>query len=150
MARKSSVPDSVSKYRPCKCVRFRNDGNGIYRVYKYSAVKLTSGNWSSDYGYLIGKIIDGVGFFPNKRYLKELESEKRARFSDETTDLEYGNYALLQFLSQDVLEKLSSCFPAERAFQIYTYGLILCAHGFIYLDQIDEYSYEVTLCQEGN
>ena len=142
MARKSSVPDSVSKYRPCKCVRFRNDGNGIYRVYKYSAVKLTSGNWSSDYGYLIGKIIDGVGFFPNKRYLKELESEKRARFSDETTDLEYGNYALLQFLSQDVLEKLSSCFPAERAFQIYTYGLILCAHGFIYLDQIDEYYQE--------
>ena len=72
MAQKSSVPESVSKYRPCKCVRFRNDGNGVYRVYKYSAVKLASGNWSSDYGYLIGKIIDGVGFFPNKRYLKEL------------------------------------------------------------------------------
>ena len=70
MARKSSLPEEVTRYKPCKCARIRNDG-GIYRVYKYSAVKLASGEWSSDYGYLIGKIIPGEGFFPNKGYQKE-------------------------------------------------------------------------------
>ena len=52
VARKSSLPEEVTRFKPCKCARIRNDG-GIYRVYKYSAVKLASGEWSSDYGYLI-------------------------------------------------------------------------------------------------
>ena len=68
MARKSSIPDSILQYVPCKCCRLRNDGD-VYRVYKYSAIKLPSGKWSSDYGYLIGKILPEKGFFPNKRYL---------------------------------------------------------------------------------
>ena len=142
MARKSTIPDSVSRYKPCKCVRLRNDGNGVYRVYRYSAVKLSSGNWSSNYGSLIGKIIDGVGFFPNKKYQKELESQEKEHFSDETTDLEYGNYAMLQALSKDILEKLKKFFPGERAEQIYTYSLILCANGFVHIDQVDEYFQE--------
>ena len=66
MARKSSIPDSILQYVPCKCCRIRNDGD-VYRVYKYSAIKLPSGKWSSNYGYLIGKILPEKGFFPNKR-----------------------------------------------------------------------------------
>ena len=142
MARKSTIPDGVTKYKPCKCTRLRNDGNGVYRVYKYSAIKLASGKWSSDYGYLIGKIIENEGFFPNKRYLKELEAEKKILFSDETTDLSYGKYALLQSLSQDVLDLLKQCFPGERSIQIYCYSLILCANGFVHLDQVDEFFQE--------
>lgn len=76
MGRKSSIPAEIQQYRPCKCTRLRNDGNGIYRVYKYSAVQLPSGEWSNDWGYLIGKIIAGQGFFPNKRYQAELEAQK--------------------------------------------------------------------------
>ena len=142
MPRKSSIPEEILQYKPCKCTRLRDDGNGIYRVYKYSAVKLPNGNWSSDWGYLIGKIIAGEGFFPNKRYQQELEAEKATRFSDAITDLAYGQYALLQVLSADILEKLKECFLPERAVQIYTYGLILCANGFIHLDQVDEFYQE--------
>lgn len=142
MGRRSSVPEAIQQYRPCKCTRLRNDGNGVYRVYKYSAVQLPSGEWSNDWGYLIGKIIEGKGFFPNKRYQAELEAQKKERFSDATTDVAYGQYALLQYLSKDVFEKLNNCFLPERAAQIYTYALILCANGFIHLDQIDEFYQE--------
>ena len=142
MSRKSSIPEEILKYRPCKCTRIRNDGNGVYRVYKYSAIQLPGGEWSNDWGYLIGKIIAGEGFFPNKRYQKELEEQKKERFSDRITDLSYGQYALLQFLSRDVLEKLKDCFLPERATQIYTYGLILCANGFVHLDQVNEFYIE--------
>ena len=142
MARKSSIPEEILQYRPCKCTRLRNDGNGVYRVYKYSATKLPNGEWSNDWGYLIGKIVANEGFFPNKRYQKELEVQKEERFSDAITDLAYGQYALLQVLSEDVLEKLNNCFLPERAAQIYTYGLILCANGFVHLDQVDEFYQE--------
>ena len=142
MGRKSSIPDEILQYRPCKCTRLRDDGNGVYRVYKYTATKLPNGDWSNDWGYLIGKIVANEGFFPNKRYQKELEAQKKVRFSDVTTDVAYGQYALLQFLSQDVLAKLKDCFLPERAAQIYTYGLILCANGFVHLDQVDEFYQE--------
>lgn len=141
MARKSSLPDSVLQYVPCKCCRIRND-NGVYRVYKYSAIKLPSGSWSSDYGYLIGKILPEKGFFPNKRYLKELEGQGKISFPDGITDVAYGQYALLIFLSGDVLERLEKYFPFERAAQIYSYSIIMCANGFLYMDQIDDFFQE--------
>ena len=62
----ASIPDEISKFRPCKCTRIVND-NGTYRVYKYTAVKLPSGKWSNGSQYLIGKIVPGVGFCPKKR-----------------------------------------------------------------------------------
>ena len=144
MARKSSIPDEILKHRPCKCVRLRKDGD-IYRVYKYKAIKLPSGKWSNDRGYLIGKIIPGEGFSPNKRYLKELETEGKIPFTDEITDVAYGQYALLMHLSEDVFEKLNNCFTLEKAAQIYVYALILCANGFVHVDQIDEFYQESIL-----
>ena len=141
MTRKSSIPESILQYVPCKCCRLRNDGD-VYRVYKYSAIKLPSGKWSSDYGYLIGKILPEKGFFPNKRYLKEMAVQDKVSFPDEITDVAYGQYALLMFLSQDILKKLETYFPRERAIQIYSYGIILCANGFLYLDQVDEFYQE--------
>ena len=148
MGRKSTIPDEILQYRPCKCVRLRHDGNGVYRVYKYSAVQLPSGEWSNNWGYLIGKIIANEGFIPNKRYQRELEAQKMERFSDRITDVAYGQYALLQFLSKDVLEKLRECFLPERAAQIYTYGLILCAQGFVHLDQVNEFYMESIMSQQ--
>lgn len=141
MAGKSSIPEEILQYKPCKCTRIRND-NGVYRVYKYSAVKLPSGKWSSNYGYLIGKIIPGEGFCPNKRYLKELQEQEEVPFTDAITDVAYGQYALLQSLSADVYKMLKECFPTERAAQIYAYALILCANGFVHVDQIDEFYQE--------
>ena len=141
MARKSSIPDSILQYVPCKCCRVRNDGD-VYRVYKYSAIKLPSGKWSSNYGYLIGKILPEKGFFPNKRYLQELATQGNVSFPDGITDVAYGQYALLMSLSQDILNKLEECFPRERATQIYSYGIILCANGFLHMDQVDEFYQE--------
>ena len=144
MARKSSIPDDILQYKPCKCTKVRDD-NGTYRVYKYSAVKLPSGKWGTDSGYLIGKIIPGKGFVANKRYKKELESDARLPFVDEITDVAYGQYALLLHLSSDILEMLEDCFPGERAAQIYSYAVIMCAFGFTHIDQIDEYYRESIL-----
>ena len=140
MSTNSSIPENVLCFKPCKCCRIRND-NGVYRIYKYNAVKLPSGKWSSDYGYLIGKIIPGVGFFPNKRYKKELD-EQNYSFPDVITDVCYGKYALLMHLSSDILDLLKKYFLIERATQIYCYALILCANGFLHIDQIDDYYQE--------
>ncbi len=137
MDRKSSLPENVTCFKPCNCSRIRND-NGVYRVHKYRTVKLASGKWSSDHGYLIGKIIPGEGFFPNKRYQKELAGQEPLSFPDGITDVCYGNYALLMHLSTDVFEKLKACFLPERAAQIYCYALILCVNGFLHLDQVDD------------
>ena len=141
MVGRSSLPENVTRFKPCKCSRIRND-NGVYRVYKYSAVKLASGKWSSNYGYLIGKIIPGEGFFPNKRYQKELTEQELLSFPDGITDVCYGSYALLMHLSTDIFEKLKACFSLERAAQIYCYALILCANGFLHIDQVDEFYQE--------
>lgn len=147
MARKSSIPEQILKHVPCKCCRIRNDGD-IYRVYKYNSVKLPSGQWSSDWGYLIGKIIPDQGFVPNKRYLKELEIAEKPHFSDGITDVAYGQYALLMHLSSDILDKLKACFPIERAIQIYSYAIIMAANGFRYIDQIDDFYQESILSIE--
>lgn len=149
MASKSPVPDEIKRYKPCKCTKIRND-NGIYRVYKYKAVKLPSGKWGTDQGYLIGKIIPGEGFVPNKRYREELAQQQKqlianqaeVPFPDAITDVAYGQYALLLFLSRDVCDRLKACFSLERAMQIYSYGLILCANGFIHVDQVDDFYQE--------
>ena len=142
LTRESTIPEDILKYVPCRCCRVRNDGVGVYRVYKYSAIKLPSGKWSSDYGYLIGKILSDKGFIPNKRYLKERGEQGTVIFSDGITDVTYGQYALLHHLSNDILEKLEACFPGERAAQIYSYLLILCTNGFVHIDQIDDFYQE--------
>lgn len=141
MGRKSSIPDDILQYKPSTCCRIRND-NGTYRVYKYNAVKLSNGSWSCDWGYLIGKIIPGKGFSPNKRYLKEMGCKNHISYSDGITDVAYGQYSLLIFLSKDIWEKLEVCFPAETAGQIYAYALIMCANGFLHIDQIDDFYQE--------
>ena len=144
MARKSTIPEEIRQYIPGKCCRIQKV-NGTYYVYKYSSVKLTSGKWSSDYGYCIGKIVPGTGFCPNKRYLKETEEQTGSVFSDSTTDVAYGQYELLRILTPDILARLCKVFPAKRAVQIYCYAMIMCANGFLYTDQIDEFYRESVL-----
>ncbi|MCD8206296.1 MAG: transposase [Clostridia bacterium] len=147
MARKESkVPTEITQYAPCKCCQYRPiEGSDSYRVYRIKSEKLPSGKWGTDGGTLIGKIIPGVGFEPNKRYLAELEEAEKTAFTDSVTDVEYGDYELLMSVSKDVSAKLNSYFGYERGAQIYSYGLILCAHGFVHVDQIDEYFQESIL-----
>lgn len=146
MVAESKIPESIKKYVPCKCCRIRKDGD-TYRVYKYKSVKSSvTGKWTSDGGILIGKIIEDKGFIPNKRYLKEFAqvntSEATNVFDDSITDVSYGSYALIKFLSEDILERLEKYFGQEQGTQIYCYGLIMCVNGFTYIDQIDDYYQE--------
>ena len=144
MNRKRSIPEEITRHIPCKCCRIQVN-NGNYYVYKYRSMKLPNGRWSNDYGYCIGKILPEMGFCPNKRYTKELEEQNGAVFSDSTTDVAYGQYALLNALTKDILERLRRFFPVERAVQIYCYSMILCVNGFLYVDQIDEFFRESVL-----
>ena len=114
LTRESTIPEDILKYVPCRCCRVRNDSVGVYRVYKYSAIKLPSGKWSSDYGYLIGKILSDKGFIPNKRYLKERGEQGTVIFSDGITDVTYGQYALLHHLSNDILENWKLVFRVKE------------------------------------
>ena len=141
----ATIPESVQKYKPdIPCVKIRDD-NGKYYVYKYQSKKLKSGKWSTT-NYLIGKIIPGEGFFPNKRYTKEnAEKNEEAVFYDGITDVAYGPYALLMSLSSDVYDQLKECFLHEMASQIYCYALIQCVNDFTYIDQIDDYYQESIL-----
>ena len=137
----STTPENVKRFLPCKSTSARLI-KGTYYVYKYTAVKLPSGKWGTDSGYAIGKIIPGECFVPNKRYIKELEEQGVVNYDDGITDVAYGQYALLINLSSDVYKRLKKYFPIEKATQIYCYGIILCAWGFVYIDQIDDYYQE--------
>ena len=67
MTRTSTVtPDNVKEYLPCKSTSARLI-KGTYYVYKYTAVKLPSGKWGTDSGYVIGKIIPGTSSGSSKR-----------------------------------------------------------------------------------
>lgn len=140
----SAVPEHILKLKPdIPCTKVRND-DGKYYVYKYKGVKTSNGNWSNKY-YLIGKIIPEEGFVPNKRYRRELEDQGVFTFEEGITDVSYGSYALLMYLSDDVYKTLKECFPLETAAQIYCYALIQCANDFTYIDQIDDYYQESIL-----
>lgn len=141
MPKPSSIPENVKKYVPGKCIRIRHLNNTYY-CYRYKAIKLPSGKWSSSAGVLIGKIIPDVGFIPNKRYIREQETLKKAQPKDLITDVSYGAYDLLISITEDILKRLLHCFPAERAVQIYCYALILCIYGFVHVDQIGEIYWE--------
>lgn len=55
---------------------------------------------------------------------------------DEITILEYGQYAMIYKLAAPVLSRLEQHFNADTASQIFCYAVILCANGFIHMDQI--------------
>lgn len=67
IAKGSALPDEITRYKPCKCVRICND-HDVYRIYKYDVVKLSNSKLSSDYGYPIWKMIQGKCFISNRRY----------------------------------------------------------------------------------
>ena len=50
--------------------------------------------------------------------------------------------ASMLFCVSDILEKLQQYFPVKKAVQIYCYAMIMCANGFLYVDQIDEFYHE--------
>ena len=130
---KSTIPDEIKACRPGPCTEVKLIG-GHYYVYKYESVKLGSGKWGKKTLGCIGSIIPGEGFSANKKEERNKSGSKR-----NFTTLEYGQYALIEYLAKDIYESLKQHFNANQAAQIFSYATILCANGFMHLDQVGEY-----------
>ena len=137
------IPADIEKYRPGPCTEIKPI-NGHYYVYMYQAVQLPSGKWGKKTGKSIGKIVSDVGFIPNKNYHLFRGEDSQ----DDITVLEYGQYALAEFIAKDILEALKRCFPIDRAIQIFVYSCILFVNDFVHADQIQIYYEQSWLSQE--
>ena len=132
----AKIPEEISSHKPGKCTVVKLI-NGHYYVYMYKAVRLDSGRWSSKTGKCIGSIIPGTGFKANRNY--HLFTGQAPDDGDGITVIEYGQYALVDFVARDILSRLRAHFPEERARQIFSYAAILYANDFVHLDQVQSY-----------
>lgn len=137
------IPEDIKQYRPGPCTEIKLI-NGHYYVYSYSSVRLPSGRWGKKSGKSIGKIVPGKGFIPNRNYaaFQGLET------LDDISVLEYGQYALLEYVANDIKTRLEYYFPLNRAVQIFSFACILYANNFVHIDQIQEYYEQSWLSQE--
>jgi len=124
---KYSVPQSIREKKP-KGTMAKNI-NDHYYVYEHSCQKDENGKWKTVMGKNIGSITEELGFIPNNNFLVD----------DEVTTLEYGQYAIAFYNSQDVLNELQEIFNPMDAIQIYLMGLIHVVTGFVPLKDIKEY-----------
>ena len=118
--------------------------SGHYYVYMYHSVQLPSGKWGKKTDKSIGKIIPDVGFIPNKNY--HLFTGDASQ--DDITVLEYGQYALVEFVAREILDSLKEFFPDDRAYQIFAYANILFTNDFVHLDQVQSYYEQSWLIHE--
>ena len=116
-----AVPENIRKQKPKGTMVKVIKGN--YYVYEYTNITDVNGKQHKKMGRLIGSIKEDCGFVPNDHYVH----------SEDILTLEYGQYALALANSQDVLEKLQSCFNAVDARRIYTIALIHFVNNFTYM-----------------
>ena len=140
---KSKIPDEIKQYRPGPCTEIKLI-SGHYYVYMYHSSQRPDGSWSKKTGKSIGTIIAGEGFIPNRNF----HLYKGEESQDDITVLEYGQYALVREVANEVLASLKKHFPADKASQIFAYASILFANGFVHLDQVGEYYEQSWLSQE--
>ncbi|MGN0866618.1 MAG: transposase [Oligosphaeraceae bacterium] len=131
---KDRIPEEIRRHRPGPCTEIKPI-NHHYYVYTYAACRLPGGRWGKRNGKCIGKIVEGVGFIPNKNYNQGVQDAGE----DAITVLEYGQYALIHSLGGGVLERLRRHFPAGAAARIFSVAAILYANDFVHMDQIRMY-----------
>ena len=137
------IPENVSKYRPGACTEIKPI-NGNYYVYMYESVHLPSGKWGKKTGKSIGKIIPGKGFVPNKNYCLYTGEESQ----DEITVLEYGQYALVESVANDIKAELEKHFSLEKAAQIFSCATIMFVNNYTHVDQIQSFYEQSWLARE--
>lgn len=131
---KDRIPEEIRRHRPGPCTEIKPINNHYY-VYTYVACRLASGRWGKRNGKCIGKIVEGVGFIPNKNYSQSAQGADE----DAITVLEYGQYALIRSVAGDILDRLRRHFSAGVAAQIFSFAAILYANDFVHMDQIRMY-----------
>lgn len=122
-----SVPEEIRALKPKGTEVKKIHGN--YYVYKHYNVKGADGIWHKKSGPCIGAIKPGIGFIPN-----DTKNQK-----EETTTLEYGQYAVAFSNSQGTLSDLKEIFNSQDAYQIYIYALILAVNGSTPMKNIKKY-----------
>jgi len=132
------IPEEIKCYRPGPCTEIKPI-NGHYYVYMYCSTRLPDGKWGRKIGKSIGKIIAGTGFIPNRNFHLYKPDSECAQDEDAITILEYGQYALVHFLANDIFLNLRKHFPADKAALIFSYASILYVNDFVHLDQIRTY-----------
>ena len=122
-----SVPESIRNLKPKGTMVKKIHGR--YYVYEYTCRKCEDGKWKTVMGKQIGSITNELGFIPNSGFNAD----------DETTTLEYGQYALVFFNSKAVLDDLMSVFNPVDACHIYLTALIHFVNSFVRLKDVKEY-----------
>lgn len=125
---KYAVPDNIRKMKP-KGTIVKALNNGKYYVYEFHSKKLDNGKWGTKSGKLIGYIDKDKGFIPNNNLI----------IIEDTTTLEYGQYAIVINNSSNTLNRLLKHFNIKDAYTIYLMAVIHVVNGFTPLKDIDEY-----------
>ena len=122
-----SVPESIRSLKPKGTMVKKIHGR--YYVYEYACRKDENGKWRSVMWKQIGSITAELGFIPNSSFNAD----------DETTTLEYGQYALAFFNSKTILGELTTVFNPVDACHIYLTALIHFVNSFVRLKDVKEY-----------
>jgi len=122
-----SVPQEIRAMKP-KGTMVKRIHNKFY-VYEYFNRKDENGKWKTVMGKNIGYIHPEDGFIPNDTFI----------FNEESTTLEYGQYALAVNASKDTLNKLLTIFNKRDAYTIYILCIIHFVNGFTYLKDVHHY-----------
>ena len=131
MSGKYAVPEEIRALKP-KGTMVKAIHGGYY-VYEYRSAVI-DGRRKTKMGPLVGAIRPGVGFVPSGGSVRV----------DETTVLEFGQYAIAKANSGAVLERLKRYFRADDAVRIYTVALIHFVNGFSYMKSVQGY-YEMSV-----
>lgn len=124
---KYSVPENIRKLKPVGSIV--KVIHNKYYVYKVKGIKRQSGNWGCTSGTLIGYIDEQKGFIPNNNYA----------LSEEVTVLEYGQYAVVENNSKEVIKKLLEYFNPIDAYRIYMMAIVFVVNEYVPLTNIETY-----------
>lgn len=106
--------------RPEKTILKLNKKNNRAYVYPYTKVKV-NGKWKNVYGKVIGYVDEKKGFVSNGNVLSKSED----------TCYEFGTYALIYYLCDDLLNKLKKHFHEDDAFRLFIIASIHFAEGYL-------------------
>lgn len=124
-----TIDDKIKSFpRPKKTVLKLNKKTGRTYVYEYSKVKDNNGKWKNVYGKEIGYIDPEKGFISNAKSI--------VLSSDRCYD--FGIYALIFFLCNDLLERLKKYFNDDDAIRLFSLASIHFAEEYLPIKYLPE------------
>ena len=119
-----AVPKHIRECKPKGTIVKKIAGH--FYVYEYTKEKGEDGKWRNRTGKVIGTIVEGQGYIPNKNLLCDAE----------ISTVEFGDYAVALANSRGTLSLLEKCFNKGDAIRIYAIALIHFTQGFMHMKDI--------------